>query len=351
MSPIALQADRDVTGIQRSPMNHTGSSGVASFGVRHEIVQRALPWLLLSGGMILGILDHRATSAWAVAPFLVSLLIFGMPHGAMDWVVNNRLNGLHGITAQLRGFTGYLVWMTVSIAALVLAPFVTIAAFMLLTIVHFGTADMIATGNDRGGRIRRTAFIASRGLLVLGPAFGFHTAEAWYPFGLLVGHPTLGPEALGAVSTVSLVGTVIGLVVAGTLAVLRMRSGDPKRGAFDLIEGLLVFGAVAATSPLFGVGLFFLSTHAYRHSIRLASTEAVGGDGRRHRLVQSLWTMHLRSFPLLVPTFMIILAWTWWQFGDFSAMHVTVVTIGFFIISTLPHHLLGLRLPPPSTRS
>lgn len=350
MSPIALQADRDVSGVERPPMNRTGSSGVASFGVRYEILQRALPWILLSGGLVVGLLDHRATATWAVAPFLASLVLFGMPHGAMDWVVNNRLNGLHGIATQLRGFTGYLVWMAISIAALVLAPFATIAAFMALTIVHFGTADLIATGNAFGPRWRRGAFIASRGLLVLGPAFGFHTAAAWYPFGLLVGHPVLEPSTLAIVSTVSLVGTGLGLVGTIVLAALRMRSGDAKRGIADLIEGLLVFGAIAATSPLFGVGLFFLSTHAYRHSVRLATTDAIGGDARRRHVLRSLWSMHLRSFPLLLPTFLIILAWTWWQFGDLSAMHVTVVTIGFFIVSTLPHHLLGLRLPAPSTR-
>ena len=57
------------------------------------------------------------------------------------------------------------------------------------------------------------------------------------------------------------------------------------------------------------------------------------------------------SMPLLVPTFAIIVVWSLIQFGDLSATHLTVVTIGFFIISTLPHHLLGLRLPVPSRRA
>ncbi len=350
MSPIALQADRAVTDVERPPTNRTGSSGVVSFGLRNELLQRGLPWLLLSSGILLGIVDHGMTARFAVVPFLASLLLFGMPHGAMDWVVNNRLGGYHGLPRQLRGFLGYFAWMAVSIALLVLLPYLTIAGFMLLTIIHFGTADLYATGNRGLESVRRFAFIASRGLLVLGPAFAFHTAAAWYPFGLLIGQPVLGPAALAAVASFSWVATVIGLVIATSLAFIRARNQGFGRGLLDLVESLLVFGAVAATSPLFGVGLFFVSTHAYRHSIRLATTDAVGGDASRSCVIRNLWSMHVRSLPLLAPTFLIIGIWTWAQFGDLSAMHVTVTTIGFFIISTLPHHLLGLRLPAPADR-
>jgi len=351
MSPIALQADRDVSGVERPPANQSGSPGVVSFGTRHEVLQRGLPWLLLSSGLVLGLVDHEFTRRFAVAPFMVSLLLFGMPHGAMDWVVNNRLQGLRSLPRQLQGFLGYLGWMAVSVILLVFAPFVTIAAFMALTILHFGLADLYATRNDGSSLGFRIAFIASRGLLVLGPAFAFHTAEAWYPFGLLIGTPVLEASSVAAISTVSWIGTILGLGTATVLAGIRMRSDSTRRGTLDLVESLLVFGMVAATSPLFGVGLFFVSTHAFRHSIRLSTTPEVGGEPEVRHVLLGLWRMHMRSMPLLVPTFAIIVVWSLIQFGDLSATHLTVVTIGFFIISTLPHHLLGLRLPVPSRRA
>ena len=55
--------------------------------------------------------------------------------------------------------------------------------------------------------------------------------------------------------------------------------------------------------------------------------------------------MHTRCLPLLVPTMAILLLWSLIQFGTITPYLIVVVSIGFFIISTLPHHLLGLRLP------
>ncbi|MED5506231.1 MAG: hypothetical protein VX684_00160 [Planctomycetota bacterium] len=62
-------------------------------------------------------------------------------------------------------------------------------------------------------------------------------------------------------------------------------------------------------------------------------------------LWKRLAAMHVSCLGLLAPTLLIILVWTWIQFGRLDAYSLTTVTIGFFIISTLPHHILGLRLP------
>ena len=49
---------------------------------REFLRQRAFPWILLSAGLLLALIDPAVTASVAWLPFLVSLFLFGMPHGA-----------------------------------------------------------------------------------------------------------------------------------------------------------------------------------------------------------------------------------------------------------------------------
>ncbi|MEE2681443.1 MAG: Brp/Blh family beta-carotene 15,15'-dioxygenase [Planctomycetota bacterium] len=309
------------------------------------IVLRFIPWIGLGIGALLALLAPGVTRELDWLPFLGSLFILGMPHGAMDWFVQNRLGDHHGLSAQFRAFLPYLAWMGVSITALVLLPVLTVAAFMLLTVIHFGTADLLACRHGGDSTLRRTLFIVGRGCIILGPLFAFHPEAAWKPFGLLIGSFPVSALFLEQVSMVGTICLVIG-VAATTLSLITTALREPRLAALDLIESGLILALASLAAPLFAIGLFFLTTHAYRHSVRLVSKPFESGTGAQStplwsRLVQ----MHARCLPLLVPTFAILVLWSLIQFGTITPYLFVVVSIGFFIISTLPHHLLGLRLP------
>ena len=306
---------------------------------------RIVPWLGLGAGVLLGLLVPQFTWALDWLPFLVSLFFLGMPHGAMDWFVQNRLGGVTGIPSQCRAFLPYLLWMCLSIACLVFAPVLTIAAFMVLTIIHFGTADLLATRHGGDSLLRRVLFIAGRGSLVLGPLFAFHPESSWKPFGLLVGMFPVDAAFLSNLSVIGLAVLFIGVVLA-LVHVVGTGMRDPRSALLDLFESMLILALGCLVAPLFAIGLFFLSTHAYRHSVRLVS-EPFEPDFSKSRpaLWSRLLVMHLRCIPLLAPTMVILVAWSIIQFGTITPYLLVVVSIGFFIISTLPHHLLGLKLP------
>ncbi|MEO0631163.1 MAG: Brp/Blh family beta-carotene 15,15'-dioxygenase, partial [Planctomycetota bacterium] len=124
--------------------------------------------------------------AWIWA---VSLLIIGMPHGAYD------LAAIHRLTARRLGrtsavFSAYTAIMLACVAAFVVAPTVTLAAFLVLTAHHFGISDSVATrGGQRHGWFAHAAGFA-RGLVVISSPFAFQPDLAWAPFvamGELVG--------------------------------------------------------------------------------------------------------------------------------------------------------------------
>ncbi len=326
-------------------MSPASSRGLRVTAVGREFIrQRAFPWTLLSGGLLLALIDPSLTSSFAWLPFLVSLFIFGMPHGAMDWVVQNRLDGSKGILRQAIAFLPYLGLMAFSTVLLIVFPVFTVAAFMLLTTVHFGTADLLATGHGDESVVRRTLFIAGRGCLILGPAFAFHTQAAWAPFGLLVGMGSASSSSIEVVSLISGTLLFVGVLLALSHILLTLRS-CPRVALLDFLESGLILLLTCLASPLFAIGLFFLSTHAYRHSIRLSSGPLLGDGVERDSLPSRVLRMHWCSLPLLIPTFLILPLWAFLQFGSIDPSALVTVTIGFFIITTLPHHLLGLRLP------
>lgn len=309
--------------------------------------QRAFPWAMLATGVLLSLAAPAFTSAFNWLPFLLSLFVFGMPHGAMDWSVRNRLSGSKGLTSQFIGFMPYLGLMAISILFIVVTPVLAFAAFMVLTVFHFGLADLVATGHAASGRLKRLLFIAGRGFLILGPAFAFHPEAAWAPFGLITGLSVTDGVFITTLGAVGSFATVLGVLFAITHALLTLRS-DRVLAMKDLVESALIVLLTTLAAPLFAIGLFFLCTHAYRHSVRLSSAPMDVmdvKDASDRRLPLRLLEMHLASAPLLIPTFIIIPIWCLYQFGSIDPFLLVTVTIGFFMISTLPHHLLGLRLP------
>ena len=346
MSPIALHPNPDLRDDLDSPADASHPpAGVVVFQDRALLV-RGIPWMLLAAAVMLGITDRGLTQRWDTFPFLISFLFFGMPHGAMDWVVDGRLRADFDRRITLPRFSWYLAWMSASAALLFLMPVVAVLGFFVLTVIHWGLGDLDATTTSLPTRWARVAAIAGRGLLVLGVAFAVSPAAAWAPFALLVGE---GPGSFDADAGVRMVG--MAAVVAGGIAAIawmlhRWRHGEHRAALYDAAETTLVVAAIGLTDPLFGIGVYFLSTHSFRHALRLASTpEVLPENANGGSLLRRLIWVHLLSLPLLVPTLVMLLGWCWIQFGSFGVDDLTATMLGFFLITTLPHHLLGRRLP------
>lgn len=351
MSPIALHPNPDLRDELDPPADASHPpAGVVAFHDR-AILIRGIPWILLTATAVLGLVDRGLTQRWDTFPFLISFLIFGMPHGAMDWVVDGRLRSGRTTGFVPPRFAWYLAWMIASAALLFLAPVVAVLGFFALTVVHWGLGDLDATASTTGSRTARFSAISGRGLLVLGVAFAVSPVAAWSPFALLIGDNAA--SSAGSIDT-RLMG-IVAVTVGGIATIAwirhRWRHGERREAFHDAFETILVTAAIGLTDPLFGIGVYFLSTHSFRHSLRLASTPEVLPEGfNGGSLVRRLAWVHLLSLPLLVPTLGMLLGWCWIQFGGFGVDDLTATMLGFFLITTLPHHLLGCRLPRVRTR-
>lgn len=313
---------------------------------------RALPWAMLMIGCAIGIIAPEITKRFAAWPFVLALLIFGMPHGAADWVVQARLAGEKIFARQLVGFADYFGLMLASTLFLVWQPGVFALFFFGLTIFHFGMADATALRVDANGAFAHWSFVLGRGLLIMATVFAMHPLSAWAPFAQIADafgwkHETIWMPDLMNLQKLSWLGVLAGAGFAITGAIVRWRFGRPRKARLDLIEHALVAMLAVFADPLFAVGMFFLGVHAFRHTRRLACTHVViepppAPAGFVRRLVR----VHGISLPLMVPTVLCLIP-ICWLLGPFSAHTLAVAGIVFYMITTLPHHLLGLRLPRP----
>lgn len=314
----------------------------------------------------------------AVWPWLIGLLIFGMSHGAADYMVNNAERRRRGEVAGLLGFGSYLTVMALCVIALVIWPVVMAVGFLLLTAIHFGQADLVdAAGTVRpqaklSERLMRMAVVIGRGGLVVFLPFAHDPVAAWAPFALITSQP-LAAEFVESISLSSAVlGAVFFLVVLGLVGAGRVIEGRKSRTRF-VVETIAVAGVLWCAPPLLAVGFYFLFIHAPKHIKRLmaylpsqekllgtnsnglAVRDQRGGeenpDQPGRRLIRDLWRVHWVGWPLWLGAIVMVLSYAVWlasqpnRVVDNGPLYTLAsASIGFYIISTLPHHLLGLRL-------
>ncbi|MEM1213230.1 MAG: beta-carotene 15,15'-dioxygenase, Brp/Blh family [Planctomycetota bacterium] len=293
-------------------------------------------------------------AAW---PWLIALVVFGMPHGAADWVVHRADRRHRGRSRGLLSFTGYLVWMAAAAASLYLAPLLTVAGFFVLTAFHFGMADAThALGSShtlsKSDRSAWWTLGVCRGALVLAIPFAMDPAGAWLPFAVLtqigvteLGLPVTTLQALAGVAAAVLLLALIG-------ALVRLRPGVWRQSRhWFVLESVAAVALLALTPPLFAVGAYFLCIHAPKHTLRLSMLDRWISPGRyaafpgAAKLPARLLHVHRESLALWPLSIAIILAWALLLPDGLTATTVAAASIGFYIVTTLPHHLLGTRLP------
>ena len=316
---------------------------------------RAWPCSVLALTALLGFLYPQFTTLIAPWPFLVALVFFGMPHGAADWCVESKLMHRNGFFARLIGFKNYLFWMFACTLFIALAPGIAILGFLLLTVFHFGMADATAVGADEDGFVARWALVISRGLLLLSTAFALHSQEAWRPFSEIAQAISLWPQTswmpnIDSLAQLATIGMVFGGLLAFLGCVARMRRGHWREAFQDMFEHSLVVVLAVFSDPLFAIGCFFIGVHAFRHTRRLAQTKIILEPPVTH---SNFWArvihVHFLSLPLMLPTAACLLPLCW-MLGSFDARSIAVSSIAFYMITTLPHHLLGLKLPAVDLR-
>jgi beta-carotene 15,15'-dioxygenase len=244
-------------------------------------------------------------------PFAVSVLVFGLPHGALDHLVPARddptvdprrsIRAVVALYAVLGGATA-LLWL--------LAPALGFGLFIAITWYHWGQGDLWierARTASAIGRADAVLTLLLRGALPMLMPLVARPAD----YALVLSLTTRA--AGGAVSGDGLLAPpwriAAGAIVAALLvAHVAVRAARRTPLAEDLVETAVLLGFFAAVPPVLAVGLYFTFWHSVRHIVRLELLDPVArrelADGRLlgpfARFLRDAWPVTLCAVALLV---------------------------------------------------
>jgi Brp/Blh family beta-carotene 15,15'-monooxygenase len=217
------------------------------------------------------------------APFVLSVVVLGLPHGAVDHLAPARL-GLPRRRAFAVVGVGYAVGMAAYLGLWAVAPAPAFASFILLTWFHWGQGDVYALLDFAGAghlptRAERALTLLVRGaypmvvpLVAFPEAYRRVAAAAVSLFGAdaVVLAPAFTPGARLVAG---------GGVLAATLVSLGVGAWRVRRGAargpwlVDVGENALLWAYFLVVPPILAVGLYFCLWHALRHVARLVGVD------------------------------------------------------------------------------
>ena len=305
-------------------------------------------------------------------PMALTVVLLGLPHGAVDHLVPSRLGeavpvrsvrtgaAAVGLLYLLLGGGYALVWLA--------APQFAALAFVGLTWLHWGQGDvwalreLLGAEHLRSRRLRVATLIVRGGLPMLVPLLAAPdryraVLSAWVAlFETGLDLPWLFAPGTRAALGAGFAVLSIGTLAAGRLAVDGDEDAARRGWRIDAAEVALLWAFFLLVPPLVAIGLYFACWHSLRHVVRLLllapdrepPTEPIAfavwlwGAGRRFAReaapLTALSLVLLAGFGVFVPA----TARTVPEYAALYLVFIAVVTLPHVVVVTLMDYAAGL---------
>jgi beta-carotene 15,15'-dioxygenase len=283
--------------------------------------------------LVLALFLPGFTESIALWVVLASVVLIGIPHGAIDHIMAAEIFGLNKtLKDHLLFYAGYLLIMLLVAALWYFLPVAGMALFLIISIYHFGQADMEDFMTSKPGN---WIWHNGRGFLIIG-LIVFSDPDITYPImaeAMQIDHALFFgwmPD-----STITSGFIIIGFAILGFIGYKQNRFKDAGRFAYDsiLLSGLLII-----TGPLIGFALYFALWHSAGHIHEMQ--EFFRSKGKSLSLSQ----FYLKATPFTVVSFigLAILVAINSAFG----LEEQFLSLMFILISvlTLPHMFIVDRM-------
>jgi Brp/Blh family beta-carotene 15,15'-monooxygenase len=324
----------------------TVSERAPAVGVRRLLV----PVNALFGALIVVCALGPPIPEWLqYLPFALSLVLFGLPHGALDHLVPARLAGRRQTAASIARVV--LLYLLVGVPVFALwsvAPAVAFVAFIALTWAHWGLGDLftlLAVDGVRHLRARGLRMLAAivRGalpmlvpLLVFPKTYEAVARQATAVFG--AGTPGPGiPDSARVALAVAFAALVLGYAWLTRVEARRMRALPGWHR--DIGEVLLLAAFFATVPPVLAVGLYFSLWHGLRHILRLGLIDGSSALSRG-QVARALREFARDAAPVTAIALVILVALA----AAFPPTQATGSGLGLYLVLisalTMPHALI-----------
>ncbi len=245
---------------------------------------------------VIGVASPTAATA-ALALAVGTTASLGVGHGALDHELLERLRGTSRSTT-LRVAVAYAVCVGTGFVAFLAAPLVMMPIFLVVSVFHFGAADVAFV--DRYARVRPVRDFSFRQIalgafpIVIPVLAHPQAALAFFPYAHSIGALLSGHWAVARCVALGAAGIAV-------IVVTRARNRDSATPVWYRYELAIAFAAFILAPPVVAFFTYFGAWHAARHALRLA--EAYGIDPNAAFPSQSTWrlvTFASRSLPMTV---------------------------------------------------
>jgi Brp/Blh family beta-carotene 15,15'-monooxygenase len=271
---------------------------------RHTLVRLTVVpgWVVLAGASLLFVAGLSLPLRYQFLPLVVSVALFGLPHGAIDHLAPTRVQGRRATPRTLAAVgVLYAVVGGVYAAAWFVVPVASFAVFILLTWLHWGQGEVHSLAALLGVShlqtpTQRLLTALSRGTLpMLVPLVAFPDQYRFVAETLvgLFTDPTLGWATVVFTESGRLaVAGLITALFAVTLVLGYLRADERRDWVVDAGEVALLLLFFGTVPPILAVGLYFTCWHSLRHIGRLMAID----PGTRQTLTQNRYGQALARF-------------------------------------------------------
>ncbi|AWN22495.1 hypothetical protein DKM44_03960 [Deinococcus irradiatisoli] len=274
-------------------------------------------------------------------PLLISTVLLGIPHGALDHQVPARLGWRWGRRPWVGLYLlGYLLLAAGVLLCWLRFPDATFWGFLLMSLLHWGQGDVHhlerVQGRRRAARWSALLAVLARGSLpILVPLLRFPDWFARLSAGIhQVFHLPSPGGALLPPPWPMLLGAGVALLLAAYVADTLRSSRRPR---LELAEtGVLLLTFLVVPTPL-AIGIYFSLWHAWRHLDRLLNLRVYTEQAPPRRT----WHLALDLLPISVIALGLLSALYFWARPHvqtqetFAALYLALIAA-----LTLPHALL-----------
>ncbi|WP_254762188.1 Brp/Blh family beta-carotene 15,15'-dioxygenase [Natrinema marinum] len=284
-------------------------------------------------------------------PLAVSVVVLGLPHGAVDHLVLPRVRddpvtprslAAVGVLYLLLGGAYAVVW--------VLAPAAAFVSFVLVTLVHWGQGDVYAllafVGADhletRASRL--LALLVRGGIPMLVPLVAFPSQYAFVAETLVGLFDADAATALEPIFTPAVRAAVtfgFGSLIALSLllGVRRTSPGERWPWFVDAAETIGLVCYFAVVPPILAIGLYFCCWHSLRHVLRTMLVDPVAGAALERGAIRIAFRRFARDAAPLTIAALAVLAGIWFAVPRTPATVPAVLAVYLVAIAvlTLPH--------------
>ena len=286
-------------------------------------------------------------------PFVVSVILFGLPHGAVDHLIPFRLCGFKFTPQRLSIVIGiYLLLFGLYLALWYVVPSIGFLLFIFMTWLHWGQGDLYAllrfakATHLRSRRLRAATLLVRGSLPMLIPLLAFPQTYRMVA-GDIIGSFQPGAEAqldwaFSSGFRVAVGGGLMLLIVTTLIQGWRASKVVGRRSwLLDAGETGLLLLYFAVVPSLLAGGLYFCLWHATRHLARLylidrtsATIPLKSGSIRRWRIARDAAPLTLVALLLLAGLYRLV-PYTPQTLGQHVGLYMALIAA-----LTFPHTLV-----------